>query len=42
MRVLTIILALVGVMSLSACNTVHGMGQDIEKAGDAIKRAGDR
>ena len=42
MRVLTIILALVGVVSLSACNTVRGMGQDIEKAGEAVKNAGSR
>lgn len=24
---------------LSACNTVHGMGQDIENASDAVKKA---
>jgi Predicted small secreted protein len=24
---------------LSACNTVQGMGQDIQKAGNAIERA---
>jgi predicted small secreted protein len=24
---------------LSACNTVHGMGQDIEKAGEAVKKS---
>jgi entericidin B len=42
MRVLTIILALVGVVSLSACNTVRGMGQDIENAGQAVKNAGSR
>ena len=26
-------------LSLSACNTVHGIGQDIEKAGEAISGA---
>lgn len=26
-------------LSLSACNTVHGVGQDIEKAGEAISGA---
>ncbi|WP_374593897.1 entericidin A/B family lipoprotein [Aquabacterium sp.] len=25
--------------ALSACNTVHGLGQDIEKAGTAIENA---
>ncbi|HXQ53758.1 MAG TPA: entericidin EcnAB [Stellaceae bacterium] len=24
---------------LSACNTVHGMGQDIENLSDAVKKA---
>ncbi len=42
MRVLTIILALVGLVNLAACNTVRGMGQDIENAGTAVKNAGSR
>jgi predicted small secreted protein len=25
--------------SLVACNTVHGVGQDVEKAGEAIKKS---
>ncbi len=25
--------------ALSACNTIHGMGQDIEEGGEAIQRA---
>ena len=25
--------------SLTACNTVHGVGQDVEKAGEAIKKS---
>ncbi len=24
---------------LTACNTVHGVGQDVEKAGEAIKKS---
>lgn len=24
---------------LAGCNTVHGMGQDIEKAGEAIQKS---
>ena len=27
------------VVSLSACNTVHGLGKDIEKGGQAIEKA---
>ncbi|MFA5083016.1 MAG: entericidin A/B family lipoprotein [Hydrogenophilaceae bacterium] len=30
------------VFSLYGCNTVRGLGQDVEKAGEAIQRAGDR
>lgn len=34
-----ILLAIVSVLSTSACNTVQGMGKDIEKGGQAIERA---
>ena len=40
MRYFIALFALMGVVSLSACNTVHGIGQDIEKAGESIKKAG--
>ncbi|MFZ4536764.1 entericidin A/B family lipoprotein [Propionivibrio sp.] len=30
---------IVSASSLSACNTVHGVGKDIEKGGQAIERA---
>lgn len=42
MRVLVTIFALVGAVSLTACNTVKGMGQDIEKAGETIQKAGSK
>ena len=29
-------------MSLAGCNTVKGLGQDIENAGSAIERAGNK
>jgi predicted small secreted protein len=29
-------------MTLAGCNTVQGIGQDIEKAGSAIERAGSK
>lgn len=36
MKKLTVLLLLT--MALSACNTLSGMGKDIEKAGEAIQR----
>jgi predicted small secreted protein len=30
------------VFSIYGCNTVQGLGQDIEKAGEAIKNAGSK
>ncbi len=29
-------------LTLAGCNTVQGVGQDIQKAGDAIERAGSK
>jgi predicted small secreted protein len=38
---LVVIAVAVGVVfSIYGCNTVRGIGQDIEKAGEAIKKAG--
>lgn len=31
--------AIIIVFVLSGCNTVHGVGQDVEKAGEAIKKS---
>lgn len=28
-------------VALTGCNTMHGMGKDIEKLGDSIKKAAD-
>ncbi|KAB2308197.1 entericidin A/B family lipoprotein [Betaproteobacteria bacterium SCN2] len=39
MRYLVALFALMGVVSLSACNTVEGLGQDIQKGGEAIEKA---
>lgn len=40
MKILAVTLCLVfSVASLSACNTVSGIGKDIEKGGQAIGRA---
>lgn len=30
------------VLLLAGCNTVHGMGQDIQSAGQAIERASNK
>ena len=35
-----IVLVMLGcVVMLTGCNTVHGVGQDIEKAGEAIQKS---
>lgn len=34
-----IIVALLSTFGLSACNTMHGMGQDIQDGGQDIKKA---
>ena len=33
---------LAAALTLAGCNTVRGVGQDIEKAGSAIERAGSK
>lgn len=33
---------LVTVMTLSACNTIQGIGRDIEKGGQALERAANK
>ncbi len=38
-RLIVSALVALSVLGLSACNTVHGLGQDIEKAGSAISGA---
>ena len=42
-RFITLIAAsLLSLFALSACNTVEGVGQDIEAGGDAIEDAAER
>lgn len=38
-KVLLIAVAIGVVFSIYGCNTVRGMGQDIERAGEAIQRS---
>jgi len=37
----TVLFALL-VVALTGCNTVHGIGKDVEKAGEAIQKKSDR
>jgi predicted small secreted protein len=39
MKRIVFLIAAVAMVALTGCNTVHGMGQDIQKAGDAISGA---
>jgi len=39
--VLTILLFMC-ILTLAACNTLRGMGKDIEKAGESIQKAADK
>lgn len=36
MRILALVVSL---MLLTACNTIDGMGKDIEKAGEAVQKS---
>ena len=38
-RLSCFLIVIVSALSLSACNTVHGLGKDIEKGGQVIERA---
>ncbi|HNC51406.1 MAG TPA: entericidin A/B family lipoprotein [Accumulibacter sp.] len=33
------LLVIVSILSLTACNTVQGIGKDIQKGGEAVERA---
>jgi predicted small secreted protein len=39
MKTITVLLALTSVLLLTACNTMRGAGEDIQKAGSAIENA---
>ena len=38
-KIAAILFVIASIATLSACNTVHGLGKDIEKGGQAIERA---
>ncbi|MFZ5557996.1 MAG: entericidin A/B family lipoprotein [Pseudomonadota bacterium] len=37
-KLLLVLAVLAGAVSVTACNTVEGLGQDIEKGGEALQR----
>ena len=39
MKAVKLIAVIVAALVLSACNTVQGLGKDIEKGGEAIQKA---
>lgn len=39
MKTLTVSVLIVGLLALTGCNTVKGVGQDIQKAGSVIEGA---
>jgi predicted small secreted protein len=41
-KVVLLLIAVGVVFSIYGCNTVRGIGQDIEKAGDAIQRSSNK
>ncbi len=41
-RLSLVLAAVMAFLSLSACNTVQGVGRDIEKAGESIQGAAKR
>lgn len=41
MRMVLLVAACAGMLALSACNTVEGVGRDISSAGDTLANAAD-
>jgi entericidin B len=41
-RSLLLLILIASVLSISACNTVRGVGKDIEKAGEVIQGGADK
>jgi predicted small secreted protein len=40
-KLLAVLAAMMLTASLSACNTVHGFGKDVEKGGEGLQRSSD-
>ncbi len=41
MKILTLMISLIAVIQLSACNTLSGVGKDVQKGGEAIEKSAD-
>ncbi len=41
-KVLVFIVVMLGVLGLSACNTMEGFGKDVSKVGDKIEQSADK
>ncbi|PSJ16540.1 entericidin A/B family lipoprotein [Nitrosomonas supralitoralis] len=39
MKILTLMFAFIVVIQLSACNTMRGVGKDVERSGEAIQKS---
>jgi entericidin B len=39
MKISSVIIALIAIFYVSACNTIGGMGKDIQKGGQAIEKS---
>jgi entericidin B len=40
MKYMTLLIAMMSLL-MAGCNTMHGMGEDIEEGGEAVQRASD-
>ena len=38
MRMLTVMVALIAAFGLSACNTMQGLGKDVQSGGEALEK----
>lgn len=38
-KLIPLLFVIVSLLSLPACNTIHGIGKDIERGGQAIEKA---
>ncbi|QNM98740.1 entericidin A/B family lipoprotein [Chitinimonas koreensis] len=41
-RIIALAVAALAIAQLAGCNTIHGIGKDIKKGGEAIERAADK
>lgn len=38
-KLIAVLFVFASLLSISACNTIHGIGKDIERGGQAIEKA---